>query len=286
MILITGATGRSGAPAALRLAERGLPVRVLARNPAKAVPLARAGIEVAPGDVSDPEALRAAMQGVEKVAIILPNGEQQLAQEKAIVDAAKAAGAKHVVKISSMEAVPGARNPVHQAHWSSEEYIRASGLAWTMVRPNFYLQNFLGGATTIRDQGKFYLPFGDKGAACMTDARDAGFFVAHVLATPGHENRSYDVTGPEVLTFAQVAKIFSEVLGKPVQYVAVDPAAYRETLGRFIKSAWHLDAVCGIFEEIRLGYVAPPTDTFRQVTGRAPTDTRQFIRDHLQSFKP
>lgn len=285
MILVTGATGRTGAPAALRLAEKGLQVRVLARNPDKAVPLARAGIEVAPGDVSDPAALRAAMQGVEKVAVILPNSEKQLELEKAITDAAKAAGAKHIVKLSSMEAAPGAKNPVHQAHWASEEYMRASGLAWTMVRPNFYAQNFLGSATSIRDQGKMSLPFGDKGAACVTDARDAGFFVAHVLATPGHESASYDITGPEVLTFAQVAKSFAEVLGKPVTYVAMNPADYKTHLGKFIKSPWHLDAVCGIFEAIRLGYVAPATDTFKRVTGREPTNMKQFIRDHLQSFK-
>ena len=178
MILITGATGRTGSHAARELAARGLPVRALVRNPAKAATLAAAGVELVTGDAGDADSLRAAMQGVRKVAVIFPNGEQQLALEKRVVDAAVAAGVEHVLKISSMESLPTARNPTHRVHWESEEHIRASGVAWTMVRPSFYMQNFLSNAATIKAEGKFYYPFGDKGAAALTDSRGSSLRTA------------------------------------------------------------------------------------------------------------
>jgi uncharacterized protein YbjT (DUF2867 family) len=283
VILITGATGKTGADAAIRLAKSGARVRALVRNPDKAATLRAAGVEIAAGDVSDAAALRAALAGVDRAALILPNGERQLALETAFTDAAKAAGVRHLLKISSMEAVPGATNPVHRTHLASEMHIRASGLAWTMIRPNFYMQNFFGNAATIRTEGKLYLPMG-QGRACMTDSRDVAEIVAHVLSTGGHEGQSYEITGPAVLSFADVAARFAAVLGRPVEYVDQDPAAYRAHLSKFLSSTWHVDAVCGIFEEIRHGYVAPPTDTFRRLTGHAPRDMDTFIRDHRAIF--
>lgn len=286
MILITGATGRTGSHAARELAARGLPVRALVRNPAKAATLAAAGVELVTGDAGDADSLRAAMQGVRKVAVIFPNGEQQLALEKRVVDVAVAAGVEHVLKISSMESLPTARNPTHRVHWESEEHIRASGLAWTMVRPSFYMQNFLSNAATIKTEGKFYYPFGDKGAAALTDSRDAGFFAAHCLATTGHENKSYDVTSPDKLSFYEIAAVFSRELGRQIDYVPQDPAAYKAYLGKFLASRWHLDAVCDIFAEVAAGYVVEPTNVFKQITGRDPVTLAQFVRDYRAVFTP
>ena len=153
-----------------------------------------------------------------------------------------------------------------------------------MVRPSFYMQNFLGSAATIKSEGKFYFPFGEKGAAVMSDARDVGAFLAHVLATSGHENRSYDITSPDSLSFKQVGDVFTEVLGRPVAYVPQDPAVYKAYLGRFVTSKWHLDAVCDIFAEIAAGYLSHTTDTFERVMGRPATTLRQFIAEHRKLY--
>ena len=280
MYLITGATGRTGGEAARELLRRGLPVRALVRNPEKAAALATAGIELAKGDAGDADAVRAALKGVSKIAIILPNGEQQLSLEKQLSELAAQAGVRHIVKISSMESSPGAHNPVHRAHWESEQHIRAKGIPWTMVRPSFYLQNFLGSAASVKAEGKFYFPFGEDGAAVMTDARDAGVFVAHVMATTGHENRSYDITSNDAPSFAQVGELFTQVLGRQIRYVPQDPVAYKAFLGKFVTSRWHLDAVCDIFAEIAAGYVAQPTKTFALIMGREPKSLREFIVEH------
>ncbi len=285
MILITGATGRTGKEAAQQLVAKGVKVRALVRNPAKAAALQAAGVELAPGDAGDAAAVRRALEGVSGIAIILPNGESQLALEKQLATLAAEAGVAHIVKVSSVESVPGAPNPVHRTHWESEEHIRSLGKAWTMVRPSFYLQNFLSNAATIKADGKFYYPFGHKGAAVLTDSRDAGFFVAHVLSTPGHANKSYDITSHELLSFHQIAAVFTQELGRRIEYVPQDPAAYKAFLGRFVTSQWHLDAVCDIFAEISHGYVSRTTNTFAEVTGREPISLAQFIREHIQVFR-
>jgi NAD(P)H dehydrogenase (quinone) len=286
MILITGATGRTGGQAARDLAARGLPVRALVRDAAKAATLASAGVELAIGDAADAVALRTALHGVTRIAVIFPNGEQQAALERQVVDLAVEAGVGHIVKVSSMESLPTARNPVHRTHWESEEHIRSTGRAWTMVRPSFYLQNFLANAHTIKSEGAFHYPFGERGAATFTDSRDAGAFTAHCLATSGHEGRSHDITGPDRLSFHEVAAVFSRELGRPVRYVPQDPAAYKAHLGKFLASRWHLDAVCDIFAEIAAGYVVDPTDTFARVMGRPATPLAQFIREHRAIFTP
>ena len=280
MILITGATGRTGSNAAKDLAKRGILVRALVRNADKAASLKAAGVELALGDAGDASAVRAALKGVTKIAIILPNGERQLTLEKQLADLAAEARVQQILKVSSMESVAGAHNPVHRAHWDSEEHIRALGIAWTMVRPSFYMQNFLGSAATIKAEGKFYFPFGENGAAVLTDSRDIGAFVAQVLSSSGHENRSYDVTGPDSLTFKQVGELFTEVLGKPVSYVAQDPVAYKAYLSKFVTSKWHLDAVCDIFAEVAAGYLSHTTDTFARIMGRPAMTLRKFIEEH------
>jgi uncharacterized protein YbjT (DUF2867 family) len=171
-------------------------------------------------------------------------------------------------------------------HWDSETHIRASGVPWTMVRPSFYMQNFLANAYTIKTEGRFHYPFGDTGAATFSDSRDAGAFAAHCLATEGHEGRSYDVTSPDKLSFHEVAATFSRELDRKVEYVPQDPAAYKTHLGKFLASRWHLDAVCDIFAEIAAGYVVDPTDTFQRVMGRPATTLAQFIREHRAVFTP
>jgi uncharacterized protein YbjT (DUF2867 family) len=225
MILITGATGRTGGQAARDLAG--------------------AGVELAVGDAADAAAVRAALRGVTRVAVSFPNGGQQ---------------------------------------GMSEQHIRATGCAWTMVRPSFYMQNFLANAYTIKTEGKFHCPFGEQGAAAFTDSRDAGAFTAQCLATPGHESESYDVTSPDRLSFHEVAEVFSRELGRKVEYVPQDPAAYKAHLGRFLASRWHLDAVCDIFAEIAAGCVVDTTDTFPRVMRRPATMLAQFIHEHRAVF--
>ena len=283
MLLLTGVTGKTGGASAQALLKKGIPLRAIVRNAEKAAGLKAAGVELVLGDVTDRAVLEKAMVGISKALMIMPNGEKQLELEKQFVDVAKQAGVKHVIKMSSIEAVADAKSPIPKIHYASEQYLMTSGLGWTMVKPNFFMQNFLGSAGTIKEQGKIFLPMGE-GKTVMADTRDIGAVVAAVMTGTGHEGKSYEITGPEVLSFADAAARFSKVLGRKIDYVHVPMPAYRQTLSRFLTNPWHLNAVCELFQEIADGHVLRTTDTVQKLTGKPPTSLEQFIRDHQTIF--
>ena len=284
MILVTGATGKTGSATAKSLSDMGEKFRVLIRNEAKKQELESLGAEVVIGSIENVEAVEQSMDGIDTVLILLPNSEGQLKLEKQLVDSAKQSGAKKIVKMSSIEATPDAKSPIPKLHLESEEYIKQSGLSWTMVKPNFYMQNLLASAGTIKDQGKIFLPMGE-GKTGMIDTTDVGKVLAKVLSEDGHESMNHEITGPEILSFYEVAEIFSQVLGTEVDYVDVPLAAYKETLGQFLTNQWHLDAVIDLFKGIAEGGIEEKTDTFNALMGNAPKSLAQFVTENSFIFK-
>ena len=283
MLLLTGVTGKTGGASAQALLKKGVPLRAIVRNAEKAAALKDAGVELVIGDVTDPAVLEKAMTGVDKALMTMPNGEKQLELEKQFVDVAKRSGVRHVIKMSSMEAVADAKSPIAKIHYASGQYLQKSGLAWTLIKPNFFMQNFLGSAGSIKEKGQFFLPMGE-GKTVMADTRDIGAVVAAVMTGTGHEGKAYEVTGPEVLSFADAAARFSTVLGRKIEYVHVPMAAYRVTLSRFLTNEWHLNAVCELFQEIADTRTLHTTDTVQKLTGKAPISLEQFVRDHQAAF--
>ena len=286
MILLTGITGNIGGATARALLARGVRFRALVRDTQKAAAWAERGVELVVGNLEDAASITRALAGIDRALLVLPNGEPQEQLELAFIRTAREAGLPWLLKLSSPEAVRGTTSPIPLAHLAAEDALKASGMKWTLLRPSFYMQNFLSNAAIIKAEGKFYYPFGDKGAAALTDSRDAGFFAAHCLATTGHENKSYDVTSPDKLSFHEIAAVFSRELGRQIDYVPQDPAAYKAYLGKFLASRWHLDAVCDIFAEVAAGYVVEPTNVFKQITGRDPVTLAQFVRDYRAVFTP
>lgn len=283
MILLTGVTGKTGGETARQLLAKGAKLRAIVRNEAKAADLKAAGVELVVGDVADAETVGRALKGVEKAFLTLPNGRNQEAQEKQFADLAVAAGVQHLVKMSSMEAVAHAETPIPKAHWAVEEYIRASGIGWTMVKPNFFMQNLLSSAAGIKANRKFSLPMGN-GTTGMADIRDIAAVCAEVLTGKGHAGKSYEITGPEVLTFHDVADRFTAVLGEKVEYVPMPTDQFRERMKNVLEP-WHLNAVCELFREIAEIGLDHTTDTFRQLMGREPRSVTQFIQDHVALFR-
>jgi len=285
MILLTGVTGKTGGAAANALIEKGVSIRALVRDADKAVALKEAGVELIVGDMADRDVVAGALDGVEKAALILPNSKEQRDMELQFTDLAAAAGVRHFVKLSSLEARADAKTPIPMLHWAVEEHIRASGMDWTMIRPNFFMQNLLAAGASIKNEGKFALPMGD-GIVVPMDCRDIGAVFAEVLTCEGHAGQSYEISGPEQMTFHDIAAQFSEVLGNPVEYVDADPVAYRERIGPFLSSDWHADSVMELFGEIRQNALVPTvTDTFNTLVGRDPISFRQFVQDYIAVFK-
>ncbi|HJM71842.1 MAG TPA: SDR family oxidoreductase [Gammaproteobacteria bacterium] len=284
MILLTGATGKTGSATAKALNEKGIKFRALIRNEEKREEIESLGGEVVIGSIENKEAVDQSMVDIEAALILLPNSENQLSLEKQLVDSAKQAGANRVVKMSSIEATPDATSPIPKLHLESEEYIKQSGLNWTMIKPNFYMQNLLASAGTIKDQGKIFLPMGE-GKTGMIDTTDVGKVLAKVLSEDGHESMNHEITGPEILSFYEVAEIFSQGLGKQVDYVDVPLGAYKETLGQFLTNQWHLDAVIDLFKGIADGGIEEKTDTYSELMGESPKSLSEFISENSFIFK-
>jgi uncharacterized protein YbjT (DUF2867 family) len=284
MILLTGVTGKTGGEVARQLSAAGVPFRALVRNPAKAVALEAMNAELVIGDVADDAVLVAALKGVERALLVMPNGEQQLQLETRFTDHAVRAGVRHLVKLSSLESVPESSNPITRMHVASEQHIRSSGMDWTMIRPTFFMQTFLGSAKAIREQQHIAMPAGT-GTIAPTDLRDVAAVIRRVLTEQGHEKQSYDLTGPELITLTEVAARFSSVLGRDIRYVDQPLAEFRQRLLAVNLAPWRSDAVCKEFEAIAAGAIDHTTGEIARLLGRPPLSLDQFIRDHLAQFR-
>ena len=281
MILLNGITGKSGGATANALLEKGAKLRALVRDPSKAADYASKGVEIVQGDLGDPASVDAALQGCDKAVLILPNSKEQEELEIAFINAAAKSGIKHFVKLSSPEAVRGTTSPIPLAHIAAEDALMESGMGWTIVRPNFFMQNVIGYGAAAKETGKISLPMG-KGTAALTDSNDVGAFIAEVLTTDGHLSKSYDFSGPELLNFDQIAQCFGEVLGRDVVYEDCDPGEYKKAISQFFRSDWHSDAVARLFAEIADGTTpGEVNDTFQKVVGREPMSFTEFLRQHL-----
>jgi uncharacterized protein YbjT (DUF2867 family) len=215
VILVTTA-GKVGAETVRLLREQDVPVRVLARDPAKATAqaLAGAGAEVAVGDLDVPASVDEAMRGVRAVVLVSPGVP---AQELNVVASAARAGVGHVVKATN-KASPD--SPIARRRWQSEieAGLAASGIPRTLLRSNAYMQNVLALAPAIATTSSFGSAAG-KGRTGLVDARDVAAVAAQIAATPdAHAGQTYWLTGPELLSNYDVAAVLSKLLGRTITY--------------------------------------------------------------------
>jgi len=284
MILVTGATGNNGSAAVARLAALGAPVRALARDAARAAGRLPAGVEVVEGDLAEAETLARALDGCDHLYLILPVHERALEYVGRAVDAARAAGVQHVVRLSAAGADPEAPLTLLRQHGSADRLLTDSGLGWTILRPGSFFQNLLMSAGFIRDAGEFYLPMRDARLA-MIDTRDVADVAARTLTAPGHMGKSYHLTGPEAVSYQQVAEHLSELLGRPIHYVDVPPQAFLEGMLDSGVPRWDAEAISELFALVAGSGVQDVSDVVENVLGRPPRGLDRFLRDHLDAFR-
>jgi uncharacterized protein YbjT (DUF2867 family) len=271
-VLVTGATGNVGSHVVRELQARRVPVRAFVRDPGKL-----SGVEVAIGDFADADSIRRALVGVDRVFLSSADGPDKVAHETAVIDEAAAAGVELIVKASTMLAEVG--SPLKPLDWNgrSEEHLKRSGVPAVVLASGFYMTNLLAAAGPIRDQGILPAPAGD-GAVAMIDPRDVAAVAAVALTGDGHAGRTYHLTGPEAITYAEIAT----VLG--VAYVNVPPEAARRELAAAGLPDWLVDHLDGAFALIRAGAMAETTDVVRAVAGREPRDFAAFARDRAAAL--
>lgn len=283
MILVTGATGSNGAELIKRLAAARVPVRAMVRNPAKATELRLPGVEIVEGDFEKPASLPAALKGIDRAFLLAPPVQDSDRLERAFIDAAKAAGVRHIVNLSAVGARPDAPHSFGRWHGKAEQYLKQSGLTYTILRPNFFMQNLLGSAGMIKG-GAIYMPTG-QGKAPMVDVRDIAAVAAACLTEPGHENQIYEVTGPEPIGYADIAAVFTRVLGRPVGYVDVPLDAAAKSMVDAGMPPWLAGAINELNTEMKLGHFSSVSDVVERVGKKKPITIEQFIRENATAFQ-
>jgi uncharacterized protein YbjT (DUF2867 family) len=283
MILVIGATGTNGREVVQRLAGAGHRVRALARYTAKADGLSLPNVELAQGDLGDPASLDRAFEGVSRAFVVTAVDQRAGEWCRNAFGAAKRAGKPHVVKFSGMGAGT-ADSDLLRHHGETDEMLKGSGLPYTILRPNSFFQNMLWSAGTIKDHGAFYLPMRD-GRQSLVDVRDIAAVAVKVLTEPGHEGQVYEITGPESLSYADVAASLTRVLGKPVQYVDVPPEAARDSMLKAGMPAWNADAVTQLYGAFATGRFGYTTDTVKRITRQPPIPFEQWARENAAVFQ-
>lgn len=283
MILVVGATGTNGREVVKVLSQRGATVRALVRDPNKAGDLKLPGVETVPGDLGDVTSLDAALRGIEKAFIVTAVDQRSPQWFRNFFDAAKRAKTQHIVKFSAMGAVHGTTE-IPRQHGQSDQWLKETGIPYTILQPNSFFQNMLWAAPTIKDHGAFYLPLRD-GRQSLIDVRDIAAVSAEVLTKPGHEGKTYELTGSESLSYRDVAEVLSKVLGKSVKYVDVPPSAAHEAMLKNGMPAWNAAAVNAFYGEFASGSYAYTTDAVQRITGKAPVTFEQFAREYASVFK-
>ena len=281
MILITTA-GKVGSEAARLLTQRHESVRVLVRNPEKTAALRQLGVEIAEGDLDDLASIDAAMHGVTSVVLVSPAVP---AQELNVIDSAGRAGVGHVVKITSKAS---ADSPIARQRGQAEieAGLIASGLDYTLLRNNFYMQNFLMLAPAIATTNSF----GSSAAAGQVgfiDTRDVAAVAAEIAAAPArHVGATYLLTGPELLSYADVAATLSAVLARPIAF-------HERTLEEDAKEMIDGGVPAAIAEMnahavslIADGDAAWLSDDVPTILDRPAGSFEQFATDHTAAFTP
>jgi uncharacterized protein YbjT (DUF2867 family) len=281
MILITGASGNVGGEVLKQALAVGLKIRATFQSSDKAAK-APAGMEGVIMDYAKPETIHAALHGVEKIFLVGPPVRDLPAMEANFIKEARAAGGRHLVKLS---ALGGRESMFPSGHRDSEENIEASGLPYTFLRPNGFMQNLVNyNAGTIRSQNAFYGCQGN-GAVSVVDIRDIAAVAVIVLAATGHEGKSYTLTGGEALTNGQIAEKISRVVERKISYVDLPPAEFKKaTLSAGILE-WSADALLDLQRFYCEGKASLVTNDVEQLTGRKPITFDQFARDYAFAFQ-
>jgi len=279
MILIT-TPGKVGSEAARLLVERGAPVRMLARDPAKASALRQVGVDVVEGDLDAPATIDAAMRDVTGVVLVSP---AVVAQELNVIASAARAGVGTVVKITSKAS---ANSPIARQRGQAEieAGLIASGVGYTLLRNNFYMQNFLMLAPAIAATGAFGSSAG-AGLVGFVDTRDVAAVAAEIAASPGpHIGKTYRLTGPELLSYADVAAVLAKLLDRPIVFsertIEEDKQAMMSVGVPEPIAAMNAHAVSLIAE----GDAAWLSEDVPAILGRPARTFARFAADHAAAF--
>lgn len=285
-ILVTGATGQLGYEVVKSLLSRtdASHIAALVRNPEneKAVDIAAQGVELRQADYDDYHSLVKAFQGIDKLYFVSGNDiSRRIPQHENVVKAAKEAGIKHIIYTSFERKNETDTSPiaaVAKGHLKTEELLKSSGLAYTILKHNLYLDilpMYIG--EQVIERGMIYLPAGN-GKTGFVTRKDMAEMAAAILTTEGHENQSYDVTAEKTYSFGEIAGLLSRFTGKNVQYVSPSPEEHQKTLTEADVPIEVITLFSGFAQSIAQGDFDQTSDLIFRVTGKHPVSIPDFLQ--------
>jgi uncharacterized protein YbjT (DUF2867 family) len=287
MIAVVGATGNTGRAAVKELRALGESPVCIVRNAEKAREILGPDANFAVAEVHDRPALEKALQGVKRVFIVTGHNPNSGDQQINILEAAKAAGAEYIVKVSGGKAMATADSdtPVGRGHHLVENAMKASGLKWVILRPGLFMQNTLGQAALIKNESKMALPFAADLPLAFIDTRDAGAVGAHVMRDAAkYAGQTIEYTGRQS-NYSDFAKVFSEVLGRTITYIAAPYEAAEKAMKTRGLPDWLISHQLVIAKlAAKRGFSAENTKPIKDILGREPITTKQFVQDYKAAF--
>ncbi|MGZ3236361.1 MAG: SDR family oxidoreductase [Burkholderiaceae bacterium] len=285
-ILIVGATGNIGSALVSELHKRESTVFAGVRLNSKSRGREFADVPSIAFDFEKPETMKEAFSKVDRAFLLLPLVERMVEYGKAAVDAAKEAGLSFLLKSSELGADPHSPKLALQAQGSVDQHLQGSGIAWSILRPNFFMQNFaVSYAVGIRERGGISLPQGSAKISFI-DVRDIAAVAAEILLAPtAHIGRAYDLTGPLALSNHEVAQHLSDAADRLVEYhAASDDDAIKAMSQRGVPQ-WIIEFVMSLHLHVREGKMADVSSAVLDITRREPIEFVHFARAYASTWK-
>jgi uncharacterized protein YbjT (DUF2867 family) len=290
-ILVTGATGNVGSEVINQLSKDAseISVRAAVHTAKNAEKLKSNRIEVTQIDYDVPETIRQTLKNVDKLLFVPPESPDTIEHASNVIREAKKSEIRHIVKLSADGAGTESTVSSLRLHRQTEKIIEESGIPYTFLRPTEFMQNFVKWyGPTIRSDNAFYVPAGNLRAS-FVDVRDIAAVAVKALTEDGdtnrHDGKTYTITGPEVLSYYQAAKIISNATGKKVNYVGVSEEEYRQEMKDSGIGDWWIDVIMEVYELYKGGTQEHISPAVEEVTGRKPITFAQFAKDYVEAFK-
>lgn len=284
MILLTGLGSSTGLRVAKKLLKSGHGFSALIQDTSKVPEIKSKRVNLIKGSLDNTDSLLEAMEGIENALLISPYSDNQYKIEKNFIDTAKKAGVKHLVKFSAIGADPDSPSLLLKYHGQSEKYLKKSGLRYSIVRHNIFMQNFVDFyGKDIKKKKELKMPI--KNAKCgYVDERDSVRVITKVLTSNGNKSSAYDATGPESLSCFEVAELFSDAMGKKIKYTEIKPKEFKKDMIDMGVKEPMAEAYTNLYKLIRDGICNKVTDDIYKVTDRQPHTFDEFLDDNIKFF--
>ena len=282
-ILVTGATGTLGSEVVKQLSSSTPAVNIKAGvHSAQNIKKDGDRVEVALIDYNKPETLKEALSQVDKLFLLTPDVPNAPELASNLVSESRKAGIRHIVKQSIMGADLEADVGTLRLHRQAERIIEQSEIPFTFLRPNEFMQNFINlHSPSIKSNNAFYRPLEDAKVS-LVDVRDIAAVAVKSLTDDKYNNKTYLITGPEALSYHQVADILSNATGKKISYVNISEEEARAAMKEMGMNDWTISELADYFRKRNASEVSSAVE---EVTGKKPISFSQFAKDYAEAFR-